>query len=177
MVQASRTIKVNEDLREARLDRSLVWRGLVMKAENPLPFVPVISSCKVIERRADGLVREIVDKGDSIREIVTFYPERMVKFERTSGRVLGTILNEIIEDADGDLALKFTFTLTIENVAADSAEEKQLAAQMEGGYLMAVRGTLKAMRTLAAEQLPSAAPRDDQPIGGEGSRVCPSARE
>jgi hypothetical protein len=170
MVQASRTIKVNEDPREARLDRSLVWRGLVMKAENPLPFVPVISSCNVIERRADGLVREIVDKGDSIREIVTFYPERMVKFERTSGRVLGTILNEIIEDADGDLALKFTFTLTIENVAADSAEEKQLAAQMEGGYLMAVRGTLKAMRTLAAEQPLSAAPRDDQPIGGEGSR-------
>jgi hypothetical protein len=35
---------------------------------------------------------------------------------------------------------------------------------------MAVRGTLKAMRTLAAEQLLSAAPRDDQPIGGEGSR-------
>jgi hypothetical protein len=157
MVQASRTIKVNEDPREARLDRGLVWRGLVMKAENPLPFVPVISSCKVIERRADGLIREIVDKGDAIREIVTFYPERMVKFERTSGRVLGTILNEIIEDADGDLALKFTFTLTIENVTAGSTEEKQFAAQMEDGYLMAVRATLKAMRKLVREQaLPTA---------------------
>jgi hypothetical protein len=158
MVQASRTIKVNEVPREARLDRSLVWRGLVMKAENPLPFVPVISSCKVIERRADGLIREIVDKGDTIREIVTFYPERMVKFERTSGRVLGTILNEIVEDTDGDLALKFTFTLTIENVAAGSAEEKEFAAQMEDGYLMAVRATLKAMRKLAAEKMLSTAP-------------------
>src|SRR5262245_46295970 len=97
MVQASRTIKVNEDPREARLDRSLVWHGLVMKAENPLPFVPVITICEVIERRAGGLVREIVDKGDTIREVVTFDPERMVRFERTSGRVLGTILNEIIE--------------------------------------------------------------------------------
>jgi Domain of unknown function (DUF1857) len=157
MVQASRTIKVNEDPHETRLDRSLVWRGLVMKAENPLPFVPVISSCKVIERRADGLVREIVDKGDSIREVVTFNPERLVKFQRTSGRVLGTILNEIIEDADGDLALKFTFTLTIDNVAAGSAEEKEFAAQMEDGYLMAVRATLKAMRKLAAEKVLSAA--------------------
>ena len=64
MVQASRTIKVNEDPREARLDRSLVWHGLVMKAENPLPFVPVITSCKVVERRAGRLIREIVDKGD-----------------------------------------------------------------------------------------------------------------
>ena len=157
MVQASRTIKVNEDPHEARLDRGLVWRGLVMKAENPLPFVPVISSCKVIERRADGLVREIVDKGDTIREVVTFNPERLVKFERTSGRVLGTILNEIIEDADGDLALKFTFTLTIENVAPGSAEESEFAAQMEDGYLMAVRATLKAMRKLAAEKVLSAA--------------------
>jgi len=157
MMQASRTIKVNEDPREARLDRSLVWHGLVMKAENPLPFVPVTTSCKVIERRAGGLIREIVDKGDTIREVVTFYPEHMVKFERTSGRVLGTILNEIIEDADGELALKFTFALTIDNVVAGSPEEEEFAAQMEGGYLMAVRATLKAMRELAGEKaLPAA---------------------
>jgi hypothetical protein len=151
MVHASRTIKVNDDPRQLPLARSLVWRGLVMKAENPLPFVPVISSCKVLERRADGLVREIVDKGDTITEIVTFNPERMVKFERTSGRVLGTILNEIIEDGDGDLALKFTFTLSIDGVAAGSTAEKDFASQMEDGYLMAVRATLKAMRQLAKD--------------------------
>jgi hypothetical protein len=129
MVHASRTIKVNEDLREPPLTRSLVWRGLVMKAENPLPFVPVISSCKVIERRADGLVREIVDKGDTITEVVTFHPERMVKFERMSGRVLGTILNEIIEDGGGDLALKFTFTLSIEGVAAAAPKKRTSPAR------------------------------------------------
>ena len=53
MVHASRTIKVNADLKEPRLTRSLVWRGLMMKAENPLPFVPVITSCKVVERSPD----------------------------------------------------------------------------------------------------------------------------
>ena len=158
MVRASRTIKVNADPKEPPLTRSLVWRGLVMKAENPLPFVPVISSCKVLERRTDGLTREIVDKGDTIVEVVTFEPEHVVKFERTSGRVLGTILNEIIDDADGELALKFTFTLTIENVAAGSAQEKEFAAQMEDGYLMAVRATLKAMRKLATEKVLSTAP-------------------
>jgi hypothetical protein len=157
MVHASRTIKVNDDPRQPPLPRGLVWRGLVMKAENPLPFVPVISSCKVLERRADGIVREIVDKGDTITEVVTFHPERMVKFERTSGRVLGTILNEIIEDVDGDLALKFTFTLSIDGVAAGSAEEKDFASQMEEGYLMAVRATLKAMRQLAKDNAVSAA--------------------
>lgn len=149
MVRASRTIKVNADPKEPPLTRSLVWRGLVMKAENPLPFVPVISSCKVLERRTDGLTREIVDKGDTIAEVVTFEPEHVVKFERTSGRVLGTILNEIIEDEHGDLALKFTFTLTVEGMEAGSAEEQEFAEQMEQGYLMAVAATLKAMRNLA----------------------------
>jgi hypothetical protein len=89
--------------------------------------------------------------------VVTFYAERMVKFERTSGRVLGTILNEIIEDSDGDLALKFTFTLSIDGVAAGSAEEKDFASQMEDGYLMAVRATLKAMRQLAKDNALSTA--------------------
>lgn len=151
MVEASRTIKVNADPNEPKLTRSLVWRGLTMKAENPLPFVPVISSCTVIERQGDRLVREIVDKGDAITEVVTFHPERMVKFERTAGRVLGTILNEIIDDADGDLALKFTFKLTVEGVEAGSAEERAFAASMEQGYLMAVAATLKAMRKLVEE--------------------------
>ncbi len=158
MVHASRTIKVNSDPSEPRLTRSLVWRGLVMKAENPLPFVPVITSCRVLERRSDGLTREIVDKGDTITEIVTFQPERMVKFERTSGRVLGTILNEIIDDADGELALRFTFTLTVEGMAPGSAAEGDFAAQMEQGYLMAVAATLKAMRRLARQNALPAAP-------------------
>jgi Domain of unknown function (DUF1857) len=158
MLHASRTIKVNADPAEPKLTQSLVWRGLMMKAENPLPFVRVITACRIIERRGDEqFVREIVDKGDILTEVVTFHPQRTVKFERTSGRVLGTILNEIIDDADGDLALRFTFNLSIEGVAPDSAAERELAGQMEQGYLMAVAATLKAVRKLAKDNaLPAA---------------------
>jgi Domain of unknown function (DUF1857) len=156
MVHASRTIKVNADLNEPKLTRGLVWRGLVLKAENPLPFVPVISKCTVRERGVNRLTREIVDKGDTIVEVVTFHPQRMVKFERVAGRVLGTILNEIIEDDDGDLALRFTFTLSVEGIAAGSAAENEFAANMEQGYLMAVAATLHAMRELAQDNAPSA---------------------
>jgi len=157
MVEASRTIKVNTDPREPKLTRALVWRGLMMKAENPLPFVPVITACRIVERQGDNrFIREILDKGDAITEVVTFHPQHMVKFERTSGRVLGTILNEIVE-ADGELALKFTFTLTVEGIAPGSAAERDFASQMEEGYLMAVAATLKAMRKLAKENaLPAA---------------------
>ncbi len=158
MVQASRTIKVNADPNAPKLTRGLVWRGLVMKAENPLPFVPVITACRIVERQGDEqFVREIVDKGDTITEVVTLQPQRMVKFERTSGRVLGTILNEIIEDNDGDLALKFTFALAVEGLEPGSAAERDFAGQMEEGYLMAVAATLKAMRKLASENVLPAA--------------------
>ncbi|MFZ3308909.1 MAG: SRPBCC family protein [Xanthobacteraceae bacterium] len=148
MVRASRTIKVNADPGEPALTRGLVWRGLLMKAENPLPFVPVISSCKIIARHHDGLTREIVDRGDPITERVTFDPERMVTFERLSGRILGTILNEIVEDDDGELALRFTFTLSVPGAREGGDEERQVAADMERGYLMAVASTLNAVRKL-----------------------------
>jgi hypothetical protein len=152
MVHASRTIKVNADPKEPKLTRSLVWRGLVMKAENPLPFVPVITACRIVERQGDDrFVREIVDKGDTITEIVTLQPQRTVKFERTSGRVLGTIPNETADDGDGDLALKFTFRLSVEGIEPGSTAERDFAGQMEEGYLMAVAATLKAMRKLASE--------------------------
>jgi hypothetical protein len=141
MVHASRTIKVNSDPNKPKLTRELVWRGLVMKAENPLPFVPVISKCTVRERGADRLVREIVDKGDTIVENVTFHPQRMVKFERVTGH----------------LALRFTFKLAVEGLPPGGAAESEFAATMEQGYLMAVAATLKAMRELAREDaLPAA---------------------
>jgi hypothetical protein len=107
----------------------------------------VITSCKVVARGDGWLVRDIIDRGDPITERVTFAPEHTVQFERTSGRVLGTILNEIIED-EGELALRFTFMLAIDGVAAGSAEERQFAAEMEHGYLMAVATTLNAVRKL-----------------------------
>jgi hypothetical protein len=151
MVRADRTLAVNGDPAAPRLAREHVWRGLVMKAENPLPFVPVISRCTVVGRGPDWLEREIVDNGDPISERVTFYPQRQVKFVRTSGRVLGTILNEIVEDGRGELQLHFTFALEVEGVASGSAEEHAFASNMERGYLMAVNATLKAMRTLVKE--------------------------
>ena len=74
-----------------------------------------------------------------------------------ANHVLPVQVDGALFPADGDLAIKFTFSLRIENVAAGSPEEKEFAAQMEDGYLMAVRATLKAMRKLASEKVLSAA--------------------
>ena len=38
---------------EPELDRSAVWDGLVLKANNALPFVPSMTYCEVTERHSD----------------------------------------------------------------------------------------------------------------------------
>ncbi len=66
---------MNDDAGEPMLTRAQVWRGLVMKAENAVPFVPAMTRCEVVERRENQLVREIVLRGERLTERVTFYPE------------------------------------------------------------------------------------------------------
>ncbi|SRR5579883_424384 len=153
MFTMTRSIPVNDrsntDL--PILNRSQVWRGLVLKAENALPFVPQMTECHTFERGDNYLVRDIVFRGDPARERVTFYPEQKVVFERLSGNTLGTILNEIEEDDAGNLSLRFTFSLEKEDIPANSPEEQEYARLMEGDYLGAVQATLNAIRRWVKE--------------------------
>src|SRR5262249_2148188 len=91
------------------LSADQVWRGLVMKAENALPFVDAMQECRVVERFEDGFVREIVLRGVRMRERITFSPPAQVHFQRLeAGGHDGWITNVISESANG-LMLVFTF--------------------------------------------------------------------
>lgn len=153
MFTVDKIIPVNSGEKQV-LSRSHIWRGLVMKGENALPFVPVMEACDVIERGTengtDWLIREIRIGGNAMRERVTFHPEHTVEFERLDGIERGTILNEILDEA-GDLALRFTFTLSREDMEDGSAAEKAYADSMEETYLKAVRSTIDTTRRLLAE--------------------------
>jgi hypothetical protein len=133
------------------LNRDQIWKGLELKAENALPFVPKMTKCDTIERGDNYLERDIVFRGEPARERVTFYPKRMVQFDRLSGSTLGTIKNEIEEDASGELSLRFTFSLEKEGIPPASIEEEAYAKQMEGDYLGAVQATLTAIRRWVKE--------------------------
>lgn len=151
MFTVDRTLQINGDPNEPRLARSQIWRGLVMKAENAVPFVPAISYCQVMERGDGHLIREIVLRGERLRERVTFYPERTVKFDRLSGSAMGTILNEIVEDERDALLVRFTFTLEVEGLAHGSPEEAAYAKMMEDDYMVAVTTTVKTIRRLVKD--------------------------
>lgn len=155
MIYVSREVAANDNTGgHPRLTRSDIWRGLVMKAENALPFVPGMAKCDVVERSENGLVRDIMFRGEDARERITFYPEEKVVFVRESGNVDGFIVNEVLGD-DDDLRLRFSFALQMVDAPSDSAREKEFRAVMERDYLKAVDATLGAIRQMAAEPQPA----------------------
>ena len=148
MIFVSHALPVNV-AGEPQLDRAAVWDGLVLKANNALPFVPSMTYCEVTERHGEGVFdRDIEFRGQRFTERITLEDPHRVTFTRIAGPVLGTIANEL-EGADEDLALRFSFALVVHGVPGGSAEEKQYAESMTGDYLKAVQATLNAMRRLA----------------------------
>jgi hypothetical protein len=151
MIEVSKRIPVNEP-GQPTLTRSDVWKGLVMKADNALPFVPAMTHCQVLNRETDKIfVREIEFRGERCRERITLMPEQRVKFERLDGSVMGTILNDIEEDKDG-LGLRFSFALKLEGVKDGSPEEIEYGKIVEKDYLKAVDATLAAIRKMKSSR-------------------------
>lgn len=151
MYKLSRTVPVNEP-GKPYLSRHDVWSGLLMKANNALPYVPIMQKCEVIERGDGWLLRDILLNNVPLREKVTFEPETRVMFERIDCSEMGRIENIIGEDEKGNLTLTFSFGLTKAGIPEGSAEENQHFAPMEGAYMGAVASTLAAVRRTAEEK-------------------------
>ncbi|HJZ00430.1 MAG TPA: SRPBCC family protein, partial [Streptosporangiaceae bacterium] len=121
MIFVSHALPVNVP-DEPRLTPANVWDGLVLKANNALPFVPSMTYCEVTQRHSDTVFdRDIDFRGQRFTERITLEPLYRVTFTRIAGPVLGTIANEIESTDDGDLALRFSFALVVHGVAGGSA--------------------------------------------------------
>ena len=151
MYKLSRTIPVNEP-GKPYLSRHDVWTGLEMKANNALPFVPIMQKCEVIETGKGWLIRDIAVNNVPLREKVTFEPERRVIFERIAGSEPGRIENVIGDDSQGNLTLTFSFELRKEGIPEGSPAETSHFSPMEGAYLGAVASTLGAVRRTVEER-------------------------
>ncbi|WP_252314429.1 SRPBCC family protein [Sinobaca sp. H24] len=151
MFTISKSVFVNSaTTQEPVLTREHVWEGLVMKAEDATRFVEVMTMCHVLERGDRFLLREVEVKGNKSRERVTFFPQHMVVFEPLDGPTQGLIKNEILEDSQGRLAVRFTFTFEMPN--EDKRTEQAYAQNMEKSYTAAVETTLATIRELVKEK-------------------------
>jgi len=144
MFTLSHTMPVNTE--EPALNRSQIWQGLLLKAENPVPFLDAMTACTVIDRGDNWLLRDFTLRGEDMQERVTFEPEERVTFERTRSSAMGTILNEIVTQDDGSMGLRFTFTLDVDGLADDSKEETEFAERMSQSYFQGVGSTLAEIR-------------------------------
>ena len=155
MIFVSHQLPVNAP-GQPRLDRVAVWDGLVLKANNALPFVPSMTFCEVVARHSDTVFdRDIDFRGERFTERIMLEAPHRVVFTRIAGPVLGTIANEI-EGSDDDLRLRFSFALVVAGVEGGSDGEQEYASSMTGDYLKAVQASLNAMRRLAADSAVSA---------------------
>jgi len=151
MIFVTHRLPVNE-AGQPRLSPAMVWDGLVLKANNALPFVPSMTYCEVTERHSDTVFdRDIDFRGQRFTERITLEAPHRVTFTRIAGPVLGTIANEV-EGPEDDLKLRFSFALVVAAVEGGSAAEREYADSMTGDYLKAVAATLNAMRRIAEDQ-------------------------
>ncbi|QXE38484.1 DUF1857 family protein [Streptomyces sp. GMY02] len=94
-------------------DADHVWEGLVHKAENPSPYVPAVTACRVLERYDDGFLREItVRDTDRVQERVTFEGRERVVFRPVDDPCIEQIVNELGKDEAGRPTLTLRVTLS-----------------------------------------------------------------
>jgi ketosteroid isomerase-like protein len=154
--EVSRTVVINDDPDAPQLDREQVWQGLLLKANDALPFVPQMDSCHVLDRGEGWLIRDVQLRGVPLRERVTFEPGHRVVFERIRGVELGRIENVLDTDEQGRLTLRFSFALSHEDLPDGSPEEQAHFEPMRPAYSNAVAATLAAVRRTLSELGPDA---------------------
>lgn len=154
MIYSTATVAVNP-AGETPLTREQAWKGLEAKARDARLFLPegLCTRCDVTEESATHFVREATIAGADLREIIALEPLRKVTFFQASGPREGAIVNELFEDANGALHLRFYCYLGLREKAPGGPEEQaeQASFDSERGYKAALLSTLKRTRELLAD--------------------------
>ena len=79
-----------------------------------------MEACHIVERHADGFLREVVLRGDWLRERVTLTPQMQVHFQRVG--IPGWIVN-LVSESDRGLLLTFGFSVEFVGIPSGSEAE------------------------------------------------------
>ncbi|MFK4003360.1 SRPBCC family protein [Qipengyuania sp. NPDC077563] len=154
MIYSTATVPVNSE-GETPLTRDQVWKGLERKARDARLFLPpgVCTRCEVTEESATHFVREATIAKEDVREIIVLEPQSKVTFFQASGPREGAIINELFEDDEGALQLKFYCYLGLRGKEPDGPEEQAEQKQFDSdkGYKAALLSTLKRTREMLAD--------------------------
>ena len=168
-------IVVNPPGQDLRLSRDQVWQALLWKAEFPTLFVKPILECTVLETFDDGILREILHRDTEgtmrLQERVFYEPQERMTFLRLNGSVLGRILNLVETDDDGELTLRFAFTLAINGADHGGERDRNYLDEFSEGYVQAVNGLIATAREAARSgEDPTAELARARSVGAGGQR-------
>ena len=153
MITSTATVPVNPK-GATPLTREQVWKGLERKARDARLFLPpgLCTRCDVTEESATHFVREATIAGQDLREIIVLEPNTKITFFQATGPREGAIINELFEDEQGDLQLRFYCYLGLRGKQPGGPEEQAEQAQFDSdkGYKAALLSTLKRTRELLA---------------------------
>ena len=144
-------VGVNPPGEDVAISREQLWQGLIWKAEFPTLFIKPVISSAVLERFEDGIFRGAVhrlgeERSELIRERVFYEPSDRMVFLRLSGNVPGQVVNEILTDAEGGLALRFGWTLALAGAEHGGREEAEHSERSSENFLKAIKGTIATIR-------------------------------
>lgn len=147
----SHLIQINDPLNPLidPLSREQLWRGLVLRAENPLLFVIGLDSFELVERSGNELLRMLRFGSLQLRDRVSFSPMRQVRYaiEAAEESPAATLAMTIEEPEPGQLFVRFDY----ETLPAGTAEplDAFYSSFAKQAYIEADIDTISTIRRLA----------------------------
>jgi hypothetical protein len=132
------------------LTRSQLWQGLLYRVDDPLPFLPGLEACTLVERHGNTLVRHLDFGAAVIEDHVTLVEEHSVHFaiQPSAQHAGGELTITIEEPAPAHLFLRFAYVTTLGQGA--DAEDAAYADYIKAAYQQSDIDCVRIIRTLAA---------------------------
>jgi len=152
-MQFEHLIEINDPLNPLidTVTREQLWRGLVLRAEDPKRFVPHLDECTIIERSSGSFTRRLRYGELVIDDRVHLTPLQEVRYEvHAQGEIAQSRLSMRIEaPSEGVLWVRFFYDDG--NASAGDEMGKMYEEFKKSAYQEADRDTVKIVRQLASE--------------------------
>jgi hypothetical protein len=154
-------IEINEPLNPLLdwLSREQLWRGLQLRAEDPMQFVLALDDCRILSRSTQGVQREYRFGSLLIRDQVLYDTERSTVRYRTEfpPELAGSLLSMAIEEPEpGRLFVRFVYddddcAAQQELLAANDPQTAAYQQMRRAAWEQADVDTIRNLRRLAAQ--------------------------
>lgn len=147
----SHLVRINDssDPGIAALSREQLWRGLVLRAENPLLFVLGLDRFEIIGRSDAEMTRVLHFGGVSLRDRVLFSPMREVRYEIEASEQTqaAALAMNIVEPEPGQLLVRFDYET---EAGAGQPDADIIEGMLRQAYVQSDLDTVRTIRRLVS---------------------------